>query len=183
MDEEFHDSDDSQERLSSNEDDEENDELWDQETVEDMKLLDSETSYLESLDSQWSQIEQQRLLLHIDHGRKVSKKFRQEAIQSFTRSEETILKQTAWEKARKLYSKFGNTWAVYDDDIIGIEGQGWEQSPEEWELFQKRRPSAGDSGIEHSEMKRRGGIDGEVNYNDRKRKIHEIEDDESNFSG
>ena len=184
MDEEIPDSDDSRESSSSTENDEENDESWNEGTAGDLKFLDSETLYLESLDSQWSQIEQRRLLVHIDHGRKVSKKFRQEAIKSFTQSEETVLKQTAWEKARKqLYSKFGNTWAVYDEDIVGIEGQGWEQPPEEWELFQKRRPSVGDSGIEDSGMKRREGIDGEVRYNGRKRKVHEIEDDESEFSG
>ena len=171
MDEDTSETNDIEDTFSSIEDSLEEDELWHQATAEDITLLDSETTYLESLDSEWSHIEQQRLLLLIKEGKKASKEFQKQAIKSFTPSADTQLKQNAWKKAKKqLYSKFGRNWAVYEEEIVGVEGEGWERPQEVWELWRKRRPAVGN------------GIEGEGGPNGRKRKFDEVEDEGSDYS-
>lgn len=154
----------------------EEDELYDEVSDEDLQLLDAETSYLDALDLQYSQIEQQRLYLHVDQGQKVSRQFTEMALDSFTSNDDTVQKKLVWDKARKrLRSKFGKEWAEYTKNFVDWEGEGWEGPPERWELFRKKNPMS-DVDVEVTGMKRSGTI-GKTTYG-RKRKIEEVEEAE-----
>jgi hypothetical protein len=166
---------------SSESDTSEGDELCDEVSDEDLQLLDAETSYLDALDLQYSQIEQQRLHLHVNQGKKESRQFTKMALNSFTSNDDTVQKKLIWDKARKrLKSKFGKEWAEYTKGVVYLEGEGWERPPERWQLFRKRNPmrevDVGICGMRGTIGNTRSG---------RKRKIEEvfevddeIEDDE-----
>lgn len=178
-DEEYQELDEHVDSSSSSEDDgSEDSDLWDEVSDEDLQLLDAETAYLDSLDLQYSQIEQQRLHLHVDQGKRKSRRFTERALNSVIPNDDTVQKKSVWDKARKrLKSAFGREWDKYSRNVVDFEGEEWERPPERWELFRKRNP-VHNLDIESSGM-RRSGIIGKLRSG-RKRKIEEIdeEDDE-----
>lgn len=186
MDEGPPETDNSEETFSTYDDNEEYHELWLQPTNSDMRLLDFETAYLEALDTQYSQIEHQRLHLRLSKGRKESKRLHKAALRSFTPSKETLHKKIEWEKARKqLRLKFGNQWAVHEDEIVGVEGEGWERPPEEWELWKKRMDCIEVDNVEAKGIETLLDVNDGTRHAGRKRKIEEEEEeeeDESDFS-
>jgi len=104
-------------------------------TEEENELLNAETSYLDAYDAEYSQIEMERLSQYIKHGNAVAGKTYKEAMKSFPAT-----KPTEWNKIRKRFiAKYGYDWALYDQEIIGIDGTAYD-TPQEWELFQQRTP-------------------------------------------
>lgn len=104
-------------------------------TDEEDELLNAETSYLDSYDAEYSQIEMERLSQYIKDGNTVAGKICKESMKSFP-----VAKATEWNKTRKRFvAKHGYDWALYDQEITGPEGTAYE-SPQEWELFQKCAP-------------------------------------------
>ena len=132
-------------------------------TDEEDELLNSETSYLDEYDAEYSQIEMKRLSQYIKYGNTVAGKTYKEAMESFPAT-----KPTEWNKIRKRFiAKHGCDWALYDQEIIGTDGTAYE-TPQEWELFQKRPPKR--KRIEDDEPRKRPNtrtLDSEsVDYSD-----------------
>ena len=104
-------------------------------TEEEGELLNAEVSYLDAYDAEYSKIEMERWSQYIKYGNAVAGKTYKEAMKSFPTT-----KSTEWNNSRKRFiAKHGYDWALYDQEIIGIDGTAFE-TPQEWELFQKHTP-------------------------------------------
>jgi hypothetical protein len=118
---------------------------------DDDALLDAETEYLDTIDTQRDQIEGQYLKDYINHGEACARQSKRKAIKSHNlkhprRSDLQIRKpydqrkktKERWDAVRKHFTaRYGSAWADYGRDIAGPEGGGWEGSPQEWEVIQK----------------------------------------------
>lgn len=105
---------------------------------EDDALLDAETIYLDSLDAQRAQIEKDRLYRRIQDGTAFAQRCYRDDISCFELNEDAIQDKASWGKVKKRYTAiFGDDWCSYAESTVGIDGDGWERSPELWELFQK----------------------------------------------
>ena len=101
-------------------------------------LLDAETTYLDALDTQSSQIELERLHNHINHGIFVSQRKYKASLAALS-SEMTEDSRRKWEAdVRQFCRLHGYEWAEYEDEIVNVEGREWDRV-EEWEGMQKRR--------------------------------------------
>jgi hypothetical protein len=101
-------------------------------------LLDAETTYLEALDTQSSQLELEKLHNHIKHGLFVSQRNYRAGLTGLS-SEATEDSRRKWEADLRRFCRLhGYEWAEYKDEIVGVEGRDWD-GVEEWEGCQKRR--------------------------------------------
>jgi len=101
-------------------------------------LLDVETTYLDALDTQSSQLELERLHNHINHGIFVSQRKYKASLAALS-PEMTEDRRRKWEAdVRQFCRLYGYEWAEYDDEIVDVEGREWDRV-EEWERMQKRR--------------------------------------------
>lgn len=99
-------------------------------------LLDTETTYLDALDAQSSQIELNKLHQHIKHGVHVSRRKYKSAVAGLS-SADIDRKRRKWKSAvRRQCRLHGYEWAQYSDEILDVEGRDWDVV-EEWETCQK----------------------------------------------
>ena len=99
-------------------------------------LLNTETTYLDALDAQSSQIELDKLNQHIKHGVFVSRRKYRSAVADLS-SADIEHKRRKWKSAlRRQCRLHGYEWAQYSDEIVDVEGREWDVV-EEWETLQK----------------------------------------------
>ena len=152
-------------------------------------LLEKETAYLEDLDGQLAQIEQNRLNQRIKEGTAFAQRCYRDEMKSFKLNEQTRTSRKSWTKARRRYTAtFGDEWGSYDRDVVSVEGEGWEGPPERWEMFRKREPPFAASGNDRILRKRNADVDTGYPNKKRKRKRQsssdsEEEEEEEEFQG
>jgi hypothetical protein len=135
---------------------------------DDDALLEKETAYLDDLDAQRGQIEQNRLNRRIKEGTAFAQRYRDE-MKSFKLNEQTRTSRKSWTKARRRYTAiFGDDWGSYGRDVVSVEGEGWERPPERWEMFRKREPPPAASDNDRVLRKRNAEVD--TGYPNKKRK-------------
>jgi hypothetical protein len=100
-------------------------------------LLDAETTYLDALDTQSSQLELRKLYNHTKHGIFVSQRKHKANLAALS-TEMTEDSRRKWEaNVRQFCRLHGYEWAEYEDEIVDVEGREWDRV-EEWEGWQKR---------------------------------------------
>jgi hypothetical protein len=138
-------------------------------TDEDDTLLEKETAYLDDLDAQRAQIEQNRLYRRIKEGTVFARRCYRDKMKSFKLSEQTRASKKSWSKARRRYIlTFGYDWGSYDRDVVSVEGEGWEGPSEQWEMFRKTEPSTAASG--NNRVLRKRNVDFDTNHPSTQRK-------------
>jgi hypothetical protein len=154
---------------------------------DDGALLEKETAYLDDLDAQRGQIEQNRLNRRIKEGTAFAQRCYRDEMKSFKLSEQTRASRKSWTKARRRYTAtFGDDWGSYDRDVVSIEGEGWEGPSERWEMFRKKEPPPAASGNDRVLRKRNADVD--IGYPNKKRKHKRqsssgSEEEEEEFQG
>jgi hypothetical protein len=140
---------------------------------EEQTLLEAETTYLDALDAQSGHLESEWLSRYMKDGEIGARRWKKNAYKNMTTNEETRTAKHNWEKVRRRFTrKFGRDWCSFAWDGVGMEGNRWEQPPEDWQLFQKKNPACvGGLGP----RKRRLSAECDV----RKRKQTRVESDDS----
>jgi hypothetical protein len=109
------------------------------------KLLDAETLYLDTLDGNFTSIEQTCLHTLIHRGAAAANDARYQAVKALKRDPELKEGKRTWDAVRNRYMAiYGPHWMEMVREVVGFEGVGFEGRAETWELQRKEQPvSAG----------------------------------------
>jgi len=131
----------------------------DEEEEEEKALLQSETNYLEALDSRHAEIELTRLRTLMKHGEYNAQRYYEPALRSFPSPKEGVDK--VWSRAQERLSlKFGDDWARYKDEFAETDAP----PAQPWESFGcKRNPGTIVVEEKRQSRKRKGVVGRRVN--------------------